>query len=139
LTVANDAMLEGRGAEIDGDQLVNALDTLRRLAFAIDNLVCLETAATTDSAAETAALTDAIRLRLESWLQSPRDQTDSGVISRAPLRKMVAEAKAPDLHQLLAEEHGVASGIDTSYGMVARRVIRLMQKLEYQLAAVSLN
>ena len=26
LTIANDAMLEGRGAEIDGDQLVNALD-----------------------------------------------------------------------------------------------------------------
>ena len=38
LTVANDAMLEGRGAEIDSDQLVNALDTLRRLAFALGNL-----------------------------------------------------------------------------------------------------
>ena len=46
LTVANDAMLEGRGAEIDGDGLVNALDTLRRLAFAIADLGRLVPAST---------------------------------------------------------------------------------------------
>jgi len=135
LTVANDAMLEGRGAEIDGEHLVNALDTLRRLAFAIDNLVCFETA----GAAEGTALTDTIRVRLESWLQSLRDQTDSGVVSRAPLRKMVAEAKAPELHPTLGEKHGAHRGIDTSYGTAAECAIRLMQTLEYQLAAVSLN
>jgi len=139
LSVANDALLEGRGAEIDGDQLVNTLDTLRRLAFAIGNLVGLETGGTAVRAAESAAVRDAIRVRLESWLQSLRDQTDSGVVSRAPLRKMVAEAKAPDLHLLPGEEHGDARGIDTSHGGTAERVIRLTQTLEHQLAAVSLN
>jgi hypothetical protein len=135
LTVANDALLEGRGAEIDGDQLVNALDTLRRLAFAIGNLARLETAGSADSP----LLADAIRGRLESWLQSLRDQTDSGVVSRAPLRKMVAEAKAPELHLLLGEVHSASPGIDTSYRAAAARVIRLTQKLEFQLATVSLN
>jgi hypothetical protein len=85
------------------------------------------------------ALIEAIRVRLESWLCNLRDQTNSGVVSRAPLRKMVAEAKAPELHLLLAEERGVASEIDTSYGAAARRVIWLTQTLEHQLAAVSLN
>ena len=139
LTVANDAMLEGRSAEIDGDQLVNALDTLCRLAFAIDNLVCFDAAGTVESAADSDGLIDAIRVRLESWLQSLRDQTDSGVVSRAPLRQMVAEAKVPELRLLLSERHSLAPMINTSYGTVAGHVIRLTQRLEHQLAAVSFN
>jgi len=63
LTVANDAMLEGRGAEIDGDQLINALDTLRRLAFALGNLARVRPAGTAMSAGMGAELTDAIRMR----------------------------------------------------------------------------
>jgi hypothetical protein len=137
LTVANDAMLEGRSAEIDGSRLVEALDTLRRLAFALGNLVRLESNVTAERAES--RLIEAIRVRLESWLCNLREQTASGVVSRAPLRKMVAEAKAPDLHLLLADEHGIASEIDTSYGAAARRVIWLTQTLEHQLAAVSLN
>ena len=132
LTVANDAMLEDPGAQIDGDKLVNALDTLRRLAFALGNLACLGPAAT----AASATLTDAIRIRLESWLRNLRDQTDSGVESRAPLRKMVAETRAP-LHPLPGDERGVSPGLDASQGAGAGRIIRLTQALEHQLAGVS--
>ena len=137
LTVANDAMLEGRGAEIDGDQLINALDTLRRLAFALGNLARVRPAGTAMSAGMGAELTDAIRMRLESWLCSLRDQTDSGVASRAPLRKMVAEANAPELRLLPGDELGAPAGIERPHGTAAERVIRLIQTLEHQLSAVS--
>jgi hypothetical protein len=137
LTVANDAMLEGRGAEIDGDQLVNALDTLRRLAFALGNLARVGSARAAMRAGMSAELTEAIRIRLESWLCSLRDQTDSDVASRAPLRKMVAEANAPELHLLSGDELVAAPGLDRSYDTAGTFVIRLMQTLERQLAAVS--
>jgi hypothetical protein len=137
LTVANDAMLEGRGAEIDGDQLVNALDTLRRLAFVLGNLARAGSALATMSTGMGAELTDAIRVRLESWLCSLRGQTDSGVASRAPLRRMVAEANTPELRLSPGVELRAAPGIERSYGTAAERVIRLIQTLERQLAAVS--
>jgi hypothetical protein len=141
LSVANDAMLEGRSAEIDGDQLVNALDTLRRLAFAIDNMARHKIATTgvAKNAAGNSVLIGAIRIRLESWLQSLRDQTESGVTSLAPLRKMVADAKVPDLPLWSREVHSASPETDVSYGAAAERVIRLTQTLELQLAAVSLN
>jgi hypothetical protein len=125
LTVANDAMLEGRGAEIDGDGLVNALDTLRRLAFAIADLGRLVPAST----AVNDTLMDAIEVCLESWFRNLRDQTEADVTSRAPLREMVAEATAPEL----------SFGIDASEGGAAERIIRLTQTLERQLAMVSRN
>jgi hypothetical protein len=137
LGVANDSMLEGHGAEIDSDQLVNALDTLRRLAFALGNLARVGPAGTAISTNVSTELTDAIRVRLESWLCSLRDQTDSGVASRAPLRKMIAEANAPDLRLLPADERTASPGIEISYGTADERVILLTQTLERQLAAVS--
>jgi hypothetical protein len=137
LTVANDAMLEGRGAEIDGDQLISALDTLRRLAFVLGNLARVRPAGTAMSAGVSAELTDAIRMRLESWLCSLRDQTDSGVASRAPLRKMVVEASASELRLLPGDKLGAPAGIERSYGTAVERVIRLTQTLERQLATVS--
>jgi hypothetical protein len=137
LTVANDAMLQGRGAEIDGDQLVNALDTLRRLVFVLANLARVRPAETAMSASASPELTDAIRMRLEAWLCSLRDQTDSGIASRAPLRKMVAEANAPDLRLLPGDERAAALGIEISYGTAAERGLRLIQTLEHQLAAIS--
>jgi len=137
LTVANDAMLEGRGAEIDGDQLINALDTLRRLALVLGNLAHVRPAGTAMSAGVSAELTDAIRMRLESWLCSLREQTDSGVASPAPLRKMVAEADAPELRLLPGDKPGAPAGIERSYGTAVERVIRLTQTLERQLATVS--
>jgi hypothetical protein len=84
-----------------------------------------------------ADLTDAIRMRLESWLSSLRDQTDSGVASRAPLRKMIAEANAPDLRLLPADEPTAPPGIERSYDTAAERVVWLAETLERQLAAVS--
>ena len=115
LTVANDALLEPESAEIDPDQLVGALDTLRRLAFSVVNLARAEPQAG-------AALTSAVRNRIEAWLTSLRDQTDSGVVSPAPLRKMVAEADVPAL-----DARDAASA----------RILWLVQTLERHLAAVS--
>ena len=40
---------------------------------------------------------------------------------------------------MLGEVHSASPGIDTSYRAAAARVIRLTQKLEFQLATVSLN
>jgi hypothetical protein len=62
LTVATDAQLEGRSAGIDARNLVDALDTTRRLAFALGNL----------SSAEHDDLDTSIRERLEAWLASAR-------------------------------------------------------------------
>ena len=115
LTVANDALLEPESAEIDPDQLVGALDTLRRLAFSVVNFGHAERQAG-------AALTSAVRNRIEAWLTSLRDQTDSGVVSPAPLRKMVAAAAAPALEARDAD---------------SARILWLVQTLERQLAAVS--
>jgi hypothetical protein len=139
LTVANDAILEGPGAEIDGGQLVDALDTLRRLAFAIGNLRDLPDLPNLGMAGTAVSgrgvsgeLTDAIRVRVESWMRCLRDQTDSGVVSRAPLRQMVAEAEA-----------GIARSNGTTpshvVGHVIAHVLGLIQTLENQLAAVSRN
>jgi hypothetical protein len=115
LTVANDALLEPESSAINPDQLVGALDTLRRLAFA--NFRRAEPGVR-------AMLTSTVRNRIEAWLASLRDQTDSGVVSLAPLRKMVAETDTPTL-----EARGPASA----------RIVWLAQILERQLAAVSRN
>jgi hypothetical protein len=137
MTVANDAILEGRNAEIDSDQLVNALDTIRRLTFTLGNLARARPVETAMSAGLSAGLTDAIRMRFESWLHNLRDQTDFGVASRAPLRKMLAEANGPELRLLPVDELGSAVRIERPHVTAAERVILLIERLEHQLAAVS--
>jgi hypothetical protein len=107
LTVAIDAQLEGTRAGIDARNLVDALDTTRRLAFALGNL------STAERGPERNNFDTAIRERLESWLASLRAQLEPAQLNIAPLRKMVgtamtvATATTPDLNALddPAREH----------------------------------
>jgi hypothetical protein len=119
LTVATDAELEGRSAGIDARNLVDALDTTRRLAFALGNL------STAERGPERARFDTAVRERLESWLGSLRAQLEPGQSNLAPLRTMVASAATPDLIAVddLAREH----------------IARLMLILDAQLRIVSLG
>jgi hypothetical protein len=119
LTVATDAELEGRSAGIDARNLVDALDTTRRLAFALGNL------STAERGPERARFDTAVSERLESWLGSLRAQLKPGQSNLAPLRTMVASAATPDLIAVddLAREH----------------IARLMLILDAQLRIVSLG
>jgi hypothetical protein len=91
LTVATDAQLEGHSAGIDARNLVDALDTARRLAFALGNLSAAEHGPERDN------LDLAVRERLESWLASLREQLEPGQLNIAPLRTMVASEITPEL------------------------------------------
>jgi hypothetical protein len=119
LTVATDAQLDGRSAGIDAGNLVDALDTTRRLAFALGNL------STAERGPERNDFDTAIRERLESWLASLRDQLEPGQLNIAPLRMMVATATTPDLVAVddPAREH----------------IARLMPTLDAQLRTISLR
>jgi hypothetical protein len=90
LTVATDAQLEGRSAGIDARNLVDALDTTRRLAFALGNLSAAERFERDD-------FDNSVRQRLESWLTNLCAQLEPGQLNIAPLRTMVATAMTPDL------------------------------------------
>ena len=119
LTVATDAQLEGHSAGIDARNLVDALDTTRRLAFALGNF------STTARGPERDDFDTAIRQRLESWLTSLRAQLEPGQLNIAPLRTMVATAITPDLIAVddPAREH----------------IARLMLTLDAQLRMISLR
>jgi hypothetical protein len=119
LTVATDAQLEGPSSGIDARNLVDALDTTRRLAFAFGNLSIVERRPDPDD------FDTAIRERLESWLASLRAQLEPGQLNIAPLRTMVASAMTPDLIAVddPAREH----------------IARLMLTLDAQLRTISLR
>ncbi len=119
LTVATDAQLEGRSSGIDARNLVDALDTTRRLAFAFGNLSIVERGPDRDD------FDTAIRERLESWLASLRAQLEPGQLNIAPLRTMVASAMTPDLLAVddLAREHiaRLMLTLDAQLRMISRR------------------
>ena len=119
LTVATDAQLEGRSAGIDARNLVDALDTTRRLALASGNL------STAERRPEHKDFDIAIRECLESWLASLRAQLEPGQLNIAPLRTMVATAMTRDL----------VTVDDPARGHIAR----LMQTLDAQLRMISLR
>ncbi len=119
LTVATDAQLEGRSAGIDARNLVDALDTTRRLAFALGNLSTAERGPERDN------FDTAIRERLESWLASLRAQLEPGQLNTAPLRTMVATSMTPDL---IAVDHPARE-----------HLARLMLTLDAQLRMISLR
>jgi hypothetical protein len=119
LTVATDAQLEGRSAGIDARNLVDVLDTTRRLAFALGNLSAAK------RGPEHADFDTAIRQRLESWLASLQAQLQPGQLNIAPLGTMAAAVTAPDL---------------IAVGDPARENIsRLMPTLEAQLRLISVR
>lgn len=119
LTVATDAQLEGSAAGIDARNLVDALDTTGRLAFALGNLSTAERGPDRDE------FDNAIRARLESWLASLRAQLEPGQLNIAPLRTMVATAMTPEL-----------TAVDDP---ARERIARLMQTLDAQLRMISLR
>jgi hypothetical protein len=94
LGVANDALLEGRTAGIDPNSLIEALDTLLRLAFIFGGA---DRVSTGGEPAISPAVTNAVRFRFQAWLEKLRAETESGAISPAPLRRMVLEAAVPAL------------------------------------------
>jgi hypothetical protein len=119
LTVATDAQLEGPSSHIDGRNLVDALDTTRRLAFAFGNL------STVERGPERNEFDIAVRERLKSWLASLRAQLEPGQLNIAPLRTMAATAITPDFIAVNdpAREH----------------IARLMLTLDSQLRVISLS
>ncbi|HLK85445.1 MAG TPA: hypothetical protein VKT27_02985 [Candidatus Binataceae bacterium] len=137
LTVANDAMLEGSSAEIDGAELVGALDTLRRLAFVAASANAHEQAGARDE------IEQVVRARISAWLENLRGATESGAVSRAPLRRMVAEAGVPAPDELPAYReaptpHGEgATAEKPARTAVTARIVQLTRRLERELSAVS--
>jgi hypothetical protein len=137
LSVAADAQLQGGSAGIDASNLVDALDTMRRLAFALGNLSPNAPMTTGDVGDPTLPATDAfdraLRSRLDSWLANIRAQLEPGQLTVAPLRTMVADAPAHDLLAALPPVTGSPADV------AARdHVARLLHTLEHQLAIVSL-
>lgn len=93
LSVATDAQLQGHTTGVDASNLVEALDTMMRLAFALGNL----------EAGGHHEFDSRLRAELESWLVSLRFQLEPMQLQVAPLRTMVAtepvyaaETRAPD-------------------------------------------
>jgi hypothetical protein len=119
LTVATDAQLEGRSAGIDARNLVDALDTTRRLAFVLGNL------STAERGPQLENFDAAVRERLESWLANLRAQLEPGQLSVAPLRTMVTTATTPE----------PITVDDPARGQLAR----LMLTLDAQLRTISLG
>jgi hypothetical protein len=92
LGVATDAQLQGRTTGVDAGNLIEALDTMMRLAFALGNLKA-------DGYHE---FDTRLHAQLEAWLASLRYQLEPEQLQIAPLRTMVA-TEAVD-----ATEMGVA-------------------------------
>lgn len=136
LKVASDSQLEGRSSGIDPKNLVDSLDTLGRLAFALANLSRLTNEA--ETAGEIFAVTDALRIRFAEWLANLRDQTESGTVGSAPLRTMVAGTEVPALDPIAFAE-GFAQGSVSAAAVLEHKILRLTRILEQQLSAVSLS
>jgi hypothetical protein len=117
LTIATDAQLQGRTAGIDASRLVDALDTTRRLAFALGNLRL-------DRQNE---LDSRLHAQIESWLANLRYQLEPGQLDIAPLRTMVARAAVIDLET------------DPFNDPARTRVAMLVRTLAGQLGSISVH
>lgn len=133
LGVANDALLEGRSAEIDPDKLLEALETLLHLAFLLSPPTSLTIK---NETAISPSLTNAIRLRFEAWLEKLSAETESGSISPAPLRRMILETVVPPLDSTLAPAES-RSRSESTPTPLDRRIMDLILLLEEQLSAIS--
>ena len=119
LTVAADTQLEGLSAGIDARNLVDSLDTTRRLGFALGNLSMRE------AGSAEIEFDDAIRARLQSWHANLLAQLEGNQLQIAPLRTMVLNSQAPELP--VARHHARA------------HIAELILTLENQLKAISLR
>jgi hypothetical protein len=127
LEVAADAELQGRSSGIDASNLVDALDTIRRLAFAMGNLARQRRAA-----ADFREFDAAVRSRIESWRASIRSQLEER-LAEAPLRRMVSSTVGPDLTVLLQSRPADELAADREH------VAGLIHVLEGQLTTVRLQ
>jgi uncharacterized membrane protein YccC len=126
LSVASDAQLEGHGAGIDAANLVDALDSLRRVGFILGNQAKAAAARTEGRASEEGeSLEAALHARFADWLVSLRVQDADGVPSLAPLREMVLKCDAPDLGRWAEGPGGQA------------RLVAMVRALEERLKTVS--
>lgn len=114
LDVAADAQLQGPSIGLDARELVDALDTMRRLAFTLGNL---------SAANERTDFDQALREQLTSWLTNIREQLEPGHLTPAPLRTMVLNAPMVALTAAPSDQH----------------IADLMLTLEGQLPAISLR
>jgi hypothetical protein len=135
LGVANDAQLEGSSAGIDPANLLDALDTLIKLVFVLANAGHLMAA---EEPAISPSVLNALRSRLETWLEKLSAETESGAISPAPLRRMVNEAIVPPLDAISASEEATALLAPIQMEL-DRDIINLTRTLEQQLTAISLE
>jgi hypothetical protein len=117
LTVATDAQLQGRTTGVDASNLVDALDTIIRLAFALGNL----------RAIGQNEFDSGTRAQLESWLASLRFQLEPGLLQIAPLRTMVST------------EAVAASSTETSDDPMRTHVAELIRMFVGQLKSISLR
>lgn len=141
LSVAADAQLQGASAGIDASNLVDALDTMRRLAFALGNLSRAELAADSPDDRERLVrdgFDRAVRTRLESWLASIREQLQPDQLTEAPLRTMIPSTTATSQALDAALESLRVS--DSGINLAAREhVSALICTFERQFAIVSLS
>jgi len=136
LTVAADARLEGRPIGIDAANLVDALDTIRRLAFVLGSLAHRNidpSSRMNDSARATLDdFDDAMRTQLDGWLRRIRAQLEPGQLTPAPLRTAVNETPSPDFSESIRRMR--ASGADLA---AREHAAALLDTLERQLTIVS--
>ena len=116
LTVATDAQLQGRTTGVDASNLVTALNTMVRLAFALGSL----------TGSEHDQFNSALRVQLESWLANLRFQLEPRQLQMAPLRAMVSSEPAS------------AAALDASNDPRQAHVVTLMRMLAGQLSSISL-
>ncbi len=133
LDVAADAQLQGPSARIDARNLIDALDSIRRLAFALGNLALgfpeltpqRPPARPSGGPSGPADPFDrALRARLDSWLTTLRAQLEPGQLTPAPLRTMVSRTATPTL--------------PAADSPARQHVALLLQTLDRQLTSISL-
>jgi hypothetical protein len=132
LGVANDALLEGRTAGIDPNNLIEALDTLLRLTFMLSrrDLVTI-----LGEPAVSPSVMNALSSRFEVWLKKLQAETEVAVIRPAPLRRMIREAVVPRLDSISEPDEPRSVSTRTE---ADRLIVNLILLLEQQLSAISL-
>jgi hypothetical protein len=125
LDVAADAQLQGPSSGIDARNLVDALDTMRRLAFSLANLD-----RHTPSTVEADEFDQAVRVRIDGWLNDIRQQLRPGRLEDAPLRAMVASGGT--FPPLLGRSKEMPSDPNRAH------IAELIQTLERELTTVRL-
>ena len=123
LEVAADAQLQGPSSGIDARNLVDALDTTRRLAFSLAN-------AQADANFTDRGFDGSMHAITRAWHANLREQLESGPMHDAPLRAMVADAAASGLSMALR--------IETAPDPDRRHLAELIHTLERQLETVRL-